>query len=243
MVICSSRNGGSCRRSGTLMKQEAEKLKAELAALGVRGIALDVDDVLADTRGQFAELFVARYGALSGLTMPEAKRRYWWANQWAELLPPELAAEARTWAFKWLHSDAAQYDVPLVENAHAMVQQISAIAPIVAYITARPVQVLPGTRAWLRKHAFPDRPVIARASADFPPSDNWKADMLSDLYPEVSAIVDDNIGLIAALPVGYRGTVYLYDCENYDGRSDVRVVVCPTWDDVYAAVTRDFGQK
>jgi len=65
----------------------------------------------------------------------------------------------------------------------------------------------------------------------------WKAQKLEDMFPEVSGIIDDNIGLSQHLKSEYGGTIFLYS-NSKQTNSTLDVILCPTWVDVEKEVQR-----
>ena len=72
-------------------------------------------------------------------------------------------------------------------------------------------------------------------------SSKWKAQILQKLYPSIVGIIDDNPGLAEALPGDYKGVFFLYDYHEAP-RNDIKVIPCPSWDDVYSAVVGEFNK-
>lgn len=135
-----------------------------------------------------------------------------------------------------IYSDSFQKDIALTENASELVQKINEIIPIVAYITARPSSVVKGTKHWHDKHKFPKAPVITRPdNVTFDDRSKWKARVLEDMYPEVMGIVDDHRKLADNLSKNYGGILFLYNTTE-NKRSDINIIPCKTWEDVYVAV-------
>lgn len=115
--------------------------------------------------------------------------------------------------------------------------------PIVAYITVRPQSVIAGTRTWLLKHGFPDLPILAKPEAvNFTEGNPWKARSLGVLWPYVTGIVDDNPGVLKALPLNYPGVMYLFGHTNsphLELRTDMRVYHCCDWPTVVETVQQN----
>ena len=55
-----------------------------------------------------------------------------------------------------------QTTIPIIPHAHQSIYELHIRKPFVCYITARPESILEGTQQRLRKHNFPDLPIIAK---------------------------------------------------------------------------------
>ena len=206
--------------------------KNKLKLSGIKGLALDIDDTLADTSIVWLERVAVVLGNPEQLTMREMSKKYGYGRHVDYWVEEEY--ERVTLEFK--HSNEFFENIPLIENANKHVETISKIVPIIAYITARPKQVLDGTEKWLNKHKFPklgmiNRPEGISSEEQF----EWKARVLEQMYPQVLGIIDDSVGIVNELSKDYKGIVFLYkDIEEV--RNDIRVVVCKDWDDVLKKV-------
>ncbi len=202
-----------------------------------QGLALDIDDTLCHTHIHWARELHTTFGA------PHAWEKIAFEYKWIEDYPHWKGHDGvLAWMDRARTSNEVQEEFPLIENANHMVEKIQKIVPIVAYVTARPESVREGTLRWLKKHGFPDVPLIMKPESHaFSEGSVWKATLLHELYPKVQAIVDDRPSLIRAFPAGYQGTVFLYNRERNDDRSDIRVIKCEDWEDVYLRVQEVFG--
>ena len=98
-----------------------------------------------------------------------------------------------------INSNEAKLEIPVIEEAIDVMQRI----PVVCYLTNRPESTADGTKRWLRKYGFPERNVISSVD-DL----EWKANQLTDMFPEVSGIVDDNVDLLLHIPRNYGGKIF-----------------------------------
>ena len=215
-----------------------KKLKEELKTRGVRGLALDIDETLADSNSHwFDHMF--EFHPLEGINKKETVERY----KFVEHVPGWSHQEALDRMTALMHSDEFNETIPLIEDANHIVNKINESTPIVAYITARPQTVRAGTLKWLEKHGFPTAQLIMRPSdvgvskTDVLDRNTWKAQTLLLLYPEVIGIVDDNLGLGHELvTIKYPGTLYLYGPQRETFEENKNIVLCPTWKSVLPAV-------
>lgn len=209
-----------------------EKLKQELRTKNLRGLALDIDETLARTFQTWAGEMLSLFGNPENLNATQISQKY----RISKNVPYWQSHEAIAWKKAKIHDNEFQKDIPVIADALLMVPKIHKLVPIVAYITSRPETVLEGTQSWLVSNGFPLAPVITFPHpAPAISSDEWKASVLTELFPYVTGIVDDNPGFIHYLPGEYRGTIYLYTAPTAL-RNDIDFRPCPTWNDVYAAI-------
>ena len=208
-------------------------LREKLASEGVRGIALDIDETLSGTIYYWIAQYQKKYGNPEGLTATRLYQKYRYAENipyWAEQEDFQEFTESMS------RSNDVLEALELVENANQMVQKISSVVPVVAYITARPGEVIRGTRKWLEKHGFPLKPIMTRPDGlDHSQRHVWKAGVLHEMYPWVLGIVDDSAGLVDHLPDEYQGTVYLYD-HTQEPETDIRAFACRNWEHAYEVI-------
>lgn len=217
-----------------------QQLKTALAEKNIHGLALDIDDTLAGTTKLWMKLFQEKFGNPENLTATEMYEKYRYTDSvpYWEGKPGfyELAAELA-------ESDAFQESLPLIANANHMVEKVSTIIPIVAYLTARTASTFNSTSKWLKKHGFPDEPVVTRTE-DYHVKDrnSWKAKILVQLYPQVLGIVDDNAGLVDELSPTYPGTLYLYD-HTHPPKTTLNVFACRDWQHIYETIQKHPPRK
>lgn len=224
---------------------EAQKLKEILQTQGLRGLALDIDETLADSNTHwFDHMF--EFHPLEGIDKKEMIERY----KFVEHVPGWDSQDALNRANELMHSDEFNETIPLIEDSNHIVNKIHESIPIVAYITARPQTVRAGTLKWLDRHGFPAAPVMMRPSEtgvskeDGIRRNKWKAEALLFLYPHVVGIVDDNLGLASELiALGYPGILYLYGPQTGAVGEHKNVVHCPTWKSVLPAVMNTSAQR
>ena len=79
-------------------------------------------------------------------------------------------------------------------------------------------------------HNFPIRPIIMKPNEQGREGHNeWKQQVLVELFPTVQGIIDDNAGLIDALPHDYQGTIFLFGHDTYGRDTNINVVACKDW--------------
>jgi hypothetical protein len=140
---------------------------AEAARLGPTAVlAFDLDSTLLDNRPRQAALvhrFVRERGGLPALAEFNAAHLHTGFDMRAALERHGLSEEEALrfledfrpyWRARFFQSDVCQWDVP-VRGAPAYVRRASAAGAQVAYITARPEEMRPGTLQTLARHGFP----------------------------------------------------------------------------------------
>lgn len=198
-----------------------------------RGLALDVDDTLSNTVTPYFDLLRENFGNPENLTTQEIVAKYGHGSR----VPYWKTEEIRIWK-RTIFDDPKFYDtLELHENSNHIVEKINSIIPISCYITARPTFVIEATKAWLKKHGFPEREVIARPP-EYEDGNKWKAEELVKLYPNIVGIVDDDPRLISALPKEYQGAVFLYSHLEYDQETPLNVIPCKDWEAVYDKIQK-----
>jgi hypothetical protein len=202
------------------------------------GIALDIDDTLADTLHHFVGLLQDKFPNPENLTVDQVIEKY-------KIVPNMKfwqVQEVKQWLEEQAITNKAQEAVPVNGNAKEIVWKINEILPVRMYITSRPSIVVEGTTAWLRKHGFPEADIVTRPHSMHKTDGNaWKAEILKAKYPAVIGIVDDNPEIIPALGKEYPGTVYLFGSHFpfLPQPEGPRTVYCENWDEVFAAIQHD----
>jgi hypothetical protein len=196
------------------------------------GLALDIDDTLSQTWGFWGQEMLRLFGNPENLTWQEIRAKY----RRCENVPYWQTEEAQAWMANSRRWGDFYGQLERIQGSHEWISRIQEHLPIHVYLTARSIEMLDTTHAWLAKHGYPDVEVIARP-LDVPYEDTyvWKSQILTELYPMITGIVDDDANLPTHLPAEYPGTVYLIGQET-NPRDDVRLHHCPTWEDVHRAV-------
>ena len=199
------------------------------------GIAADIDETLSWTVWFWMRQLQHLFGNPEDLTPEEMVEKY----QYTQAVPYWQSEEALGWMDHHIKSDRLQENLPEVENAH-LLSEVSNTIPISAYITARPEGVIHGTRVWLKKHKFPEAPIIAMPN-DIGHNDcnKWKAEILKELYPTVQGIIDDNQKLLDALGDDYQGTVFAFGHESLPEQKPF-AIPCKDWHEVVKKVNERF---
>lgn len=197
----------------------------------VPGLAVDIDDTLADTFWYFINKLQERFGNPEGLSIDDIVRNYRIMPAVPYWQTPEIIA--------WLEGQSllneVQEEIPVIDNAAEVLREIHTVAPVRMYITSRPRTVIKGTRRWLQKNGFPEAKIVMRPESKRKVDGNaWKADIIQRGFPSVAGLVDDNPEVLKALGKDYPGTIFIFGQHhnNYDGR----VRVCPDWDSVRRTV-------
>jgi hypothetical protein len=203
-----------------------EELKARLLKNGLSGLALDIDETLSQTNRHWMEIALDRLPFPEGYTREELlKSSAPLETYWKEDFLLETLGDL-------LHSDEFNSEIQLIENVNHHINELCGIIPVVAYITARPASVEKSTREWLSRHGFPDAPLVMMpVEEDHIKRNNWKANVLRSLHPQVAGIVDDNPGLSAELSENYEGVVFVYGSSLHPNQNH-RIIPCPDWDAV-----------
>ena len=177
--------------------------------------------------GELAKL----YGNPQNLSVEELRERFL-ANDF----PFWKLEEVRNWGQQALESEEMTEAYSIIEGSNKAVEKINHVISVVGYLTLRQTSVRNATKRWLKKHGFPDEPVITRPDdLKLEKGMKWKADTLAYLYPQVIGLIDDTLDILNYLPGSYEGTIFLYGQTDYP-KSDLNIIPCKTWDDVYKKV-------
>lgn len=173
---------------------EYKQLKQKLKNQDIKGLALDIDETLSFTAYYWVSQLSAKFGNPDNLSPREIIHKY----RVIQGYPHWQSEEAVAWMEWARNSNKLQEELPLIENANHIVNQINEVVPIVCYITARPHIVKEGTKVWLKKHGFPNAEVLTRPEGmSYEEATSiWKPKVLKELYPEILGIVDDNSSVI-----------------------------------------------
>lgn len=198
------------------------------------GLALDIDDTLCHTGVRIIAALQKEFGNPEGLTPEELRIKY----PHTSLIPYWNGPEHHIWKLELIETDKLYEGASIITNANHIIEKINSIVPISCYITARPEGTTEASKRWLKRHNFPERPVISKPnSIAYEDGNKWKAQILHREYPKLLGIVDDNPGIVKALPENYKGTVFLYSHLAYDSETPIDVIPCETWDHVYKKIT------
>lgn len=209
-----------------------QNFKSHLISSDISGIVIDIDETLSATNVAWFQRCIDLFGNKDELTLPQLITKY----HLAQNNPTWQSEEAKEWMHRQRLSPEAQDDLPLIPGAVEGVTSLSKTTSVVGYLTVRPDTVNANTITWLRQNGFPELPVVAKPeSVPFEDGNKWKAEVLHELWPEVTGIVDDNPKLPTFAGPDYPGDIYLF------GRGEVEseyewAIPCETWECVVDTV-------
>lgn len=220
-----------------MITTKVQELKTELEEQNVRGIAVDIDETLSNTVKWWFSRMLEIFGNPENLDWLGVYEKYRHSSK----VPYWQTEEAKIWMEERRMDNAMQTELEVIENSLETVHEINEIVPVVAYITARPEQVISGTKEWLELHGFPEASIISRPN-DVPiqVGNKWKANVMRELYPYVQGIIDDNVDFPLEFSDDYKGKVYIYNYESDPTNGTIDVVACKNWKDVLGAIKKDF---
>ncbi|MBS3112753.1 hypothetical protein J4418_01590 [Candidatus Woesearchaeota archaeon] len=202
------------------------------------GIAIDVDETLSITRPKVFEDMRRLFGNPENFTVEQLIAKY----VHTFCVPYWQTSEAESWVQNILRDQDYSQNLEVFPGAVEYLNKISEIIDINSYITARPIAIAGATECWLRKHKFPDAPIITRSNELYAQErygSQWKAKVLNELWPKVKGIVDDNIELLDLLG-DYKGKVFVIGSEKLKEDYDF-AVACHDWQAVYEAIRKEYG--
>lgn len=192
-------------------------------------LAIDIDETLSATVNFMVEEIIKKFGGLSWLTVDEIVAKYQYVQNIPKRKNPNIEAFLKE--MKW--SNDFQKSIPVLWNAQEVVNQINKNFSI-KYITARPEGVRKGTEYWLKTNKFPVAEIIMKPDEIvYQQNDQeWKANILKKLYPEVTWIIDDNSWLPDYLSPDYLWMIYLFGHKKFENKTNLNIVCCENWNTV-----------
>ncbi|HNQ31303.1 MAG TPA: hypothetical protein PKG71_02585 [Candidatus Woesebacteria bacterium] len=205
------------------------------------GLALDIDDTLADTLELWIPMLLHDIGGPRHLTPREILKKYTHTRN----VPEWQTKKAKEYITKLIHDNDLQVRMLPTNGSVEAINQITRIIPINAYITVRPESVMDGTSRWLKMYGFPEAPLIYRPSeVEHKNGTAWKSDLLTREQRLIKGIVDNDLQLPLSLSRTYKGSVFLYDAEKLPQHIVApNVYACADWSSVVTQVERVFGSK
>ncbi len=201
------------------------------------GLGVDIDETLSWTMGHWVKELQKLFGNPENLSIQELVDKYGYAQN----VPYWRSEAALKWMEEKIHSNEFQKELPLIENSNHFLNKINEIIPIAAYITMRPESVEEGTKHWLKKHNFPEAPIISRPSNILVGRrSKWKAGIIEKLFPKIIGIIDDSPNLIEALSKDYKGTIFFYNQNKIETK--LKLIQCKDWAAIYREVKNVYGK-
>lgn len=190
-----------------------------------KGLALDIDDTLSDTLSRLVKQMRVLFGNPENLTTKELIKKY----RLVDHIPYWQTEEVMAYHKKIADCDDVHRDYPVIENAVRMVNKINKSVNISCYLTLRRQNVINGTARWLKKHGFPDKPIICRPNnMEYDEGHAWKAKVLLD-NPNILGLIDDNEKIVKHLPADYPGTLFLIRHKEYKHNTKIKIIPCKNW--------------
>ena len=152
--------------------------KEQLKDKGMKGLVIDLDETLSNTIHYWAPELVKSFGNPQNLSTEEIIKRIY-----AQDVPFWKLEELQKWIILALKSEEMTEVYPIIEGSDQAVKRINQVIPVAGYLTIRETCIRGATRRWLKKHGFPDEPVITRPDGLKTGGHQWKAEVLVYLYP------------------------------------------------------------
>lgn len=206
-----------------------ESIKIWLAKQDRPGLALDIDDTLCITGRYWYDKLIEVAGD-PGVSFEEIVSRY---KRFQHVPGWSEDPRVKQWIDDAIHKSRHDLFYVRIENSKERLDDIMRHVTVHAYFTMRPTTSLESTVGWLRLYGFPELPILARPT-DISNEEMrvWKGKALGELYPHISGIIDDDPHVIQEVPPGYQGTIFLFG-DRTQARTDLKVVRCRDWDEVY----------
>src|SRR5690554_2508429 len=125
------------------------------------GLAIDIDDTLAETAVSCFTVIAEKYGIPEGMSLEKLVRQYRQPGQVPVWQTKEIQATIRSVLEDrdWLGQ------LPVVKGASQAVQYLHRYRPVAVYISSRFSRYQTLTQEWLDRHGFPPAPVTLRHPA------------------------------------------------------------------------------
>ncbi len=220
-------------------------LKKKLQTNNLKGLAVDIDETLSFTLKIWFKEMSEAFGNPEKLSIPEliAKYRYF------QNVPYWQGKEMWDHAVKLTYDNELQTKIEVLGEADKYLPELHKQIPVLVYVTSRPVEVIPGTKIWLKKHGFPEAEIIARPNFVMHANQHqWKADVLEFLSPNIIGLIDDNYELLKHLDPKYQGDLFIFALSQLPkdfpiASKDFKLHFCPKWSDVSHEVLTNFKYK
>lgn len=169
------------------------------------GLAIDIDDTLADTATTCFQVIYQKYGHLSGVSLPDLVRFYhqpgnvpaWQTSQIQESIRQTMEDP------DWLRQ------LPQIVGAQATLNRLSTSIPVSLYISSRLTHHQHLTETWLQAQGFPVAPVKLRTSDMIRP--DWKMAFLAATYPRTYGLIDNELGFLPVQQHNYQGRLLWFN--------------------------------
>ena len=205
----------------------------------VEGIACDIDETVSWTVGFWIKSMQEKFGNPESLSVEEMAMKY----KYTQNVPYWNTPETKQFMEEMRNSNEIHSQFKAIPGS-SLLNKVSGIIPLSAYLSIRPESVREGTERWIRANDFPEAPAVLRPNEVPPEKGNeWKARVLETLYPWVKGIIDDNEDILSYLSPSYKGYIFLFGHETIPGLKRVKAVPCPKWEDVYESAKKIFGKQ
>jgi len=240
MPECILREGyrGTCSASTSWGHLNTMNEEDKILQVSKTGLGVDIDETLSWTVGYWVEELQKLFGNPENLSVKEIVDKYGYTQN----IPYWQSEEALKWMENKRNSSDFQEGLPLIEDSNHFLNKINKIVPIAAYITIRPERIEEATRRWLRKHGFPEAPIVFRPNEiSVEDGNKWKVKIIEKLYPKIIGFIDDSPYVVSLLPKNYKGTVFYYN--KVPVKSKLNVIQCKSWKSIYEEVKRNFKRE
>jgi hypothetical protein len=218
------------------------EIKERLASKGSFGLAVDVDETLSFTLNYWFHEMARVFGNPEGLEISELIKKY----RYFQNVPYWQTSETYEQAVKLTYDNELQKKLAVIGEADKYLPGLHLKYPVLVYLTTRPVEVISGTRDWLKLHGFPEAEIICRpATVHFDDAHPWKAEVLEFLAPNITGLIDDNYEVLKYLQPNYQGNLFFYSLAKLPDKfpeisANFKIHFCPNWSTVVDEVTKTY---
>jgi len=170
-----------------------------------QGLAIDIDDTLADTAVACFQVIYEKYGQLTDKSLTELIAQYRQPGS----VPAWQTIQIQTLIRNTIEDPDWLSQVPPIESAATVIQRLSTTVPVSLYISSRLTHHQSVTEKWLLAHGFPLAPVKLRTIDETRP--NWKLAFLAAMYPDTYGLIDNELGFLPVEKHEYRGRLLWFN--------------------------------
>lgn len=191
------------------------------------GIALDIDDTLAETALTCIQFAKKEFGIPQELSAEKITQLYDQPGN----VPEWQTASIQGWIARLLHTTQFLETIPPVAGAVETISSLHTQFPVAVYITSRTTPLKDVTVQWLLDHGFPKAPVITRDKSQ--KDVDWKIQLLAKEYPGTAAFIDNDKESFAQPSAhAFTGTLLWFDRYQRGTPPNTAVIPFHTWKEV-----------
>lgn len=198
------------------------------------GIALDIDDTIADTSRYCIGLLHKKWGH-AGLQSHELLQKYGYAHLIPEWQLPQNQAEINS----MMHDQDLYSHYEPLPGVLEKLSELTQLVPVSCYITSRFHWLQATTQKWLNDYNFPRAPLICRPEHITAP--DWKVRYLVENDYQILGLIDNEL----YVPLDVKFDFKLWELIQYVKISPPHpaLIECKNWDQVIQEITKTLNHS